>query len=77
MSFKTPHRDATKTHDPLRKPPALAADFPSSTARASSLFTFTGVTNSSTEAVRRVLTENDHAYDMYERKRRCELVVQA
>lgn len=71
MSFKTPHRDASKTHAPLRKPPALAANFPSSTARPSSLFTLTGVTAGSTETVRRVLNENDHAYDMYEKKRRC------
>ncbi|GMK57238.1 hypothetical protein CspeluHIS016_0400720 [Cutaneotrichosporon spelunceum] len=50
---------------PLHPPPALAANFPPSYAKPSSYFTFTGVTPQSTEAVRHVLTENDHSYDMW------------
>lgn len=73
MSFKTPHRAALQTPEPVRKPPAFAANYPTSTARPSSLLTFTGVTAASTDAVRKVLTENDHGYDMYEKKRRCKL----
>lgn len=59
------------TH-PLQ-PPAWAKNFPDSTARPSSLFNFTGTTASSTAAVRKVLTENDHGYDIFENPpRRCE-----
>ncbi|TXT04840.1 hypothetical protein VHUM_03923 [Vanrija humicola] len=54
---------------PLLPSPALAAAFPSSTARASSLFTFVGATPDATAAVRRVLEENDRAYDIYMRLR--------
>ncbi|BEI81331.1 hypothetical protein CcaverHIS002_0204910 [Cutaneotrichosporon cavernicola] len=39
---------------PLHPPPALAANFPSSHAKPSSYFTFTGVTHQSTEALRHV-----------------------
>lgn len=70
-TFIAPKRKDTTSIAPLRKPPALAANFPDSQARMSSVFTFTGVTPQSTETVRRVLTENDHGYDMWERERRC------
>lgn len=60
--------------DEILKPPTFAAHFPTSTARSSRLFNFTGVTAQSTETVRRVLTENDHAYDIFQRRpMRCEL----
>lgn len=73
--FIPPKRAAFTGATPLRKKPSFAADWPSSQAQPSSIFTFTGVTPESTEAVRRVLTENDHAYDMWEAERRCELNV--
>lgn len=58
------------------KPPAWAKNFPDSTAKPSSLFNFTGTTASSTAAVRKVLTENDHGYDIFENPpRRCECVL--
>lgn len=70
--FIAPKRKDFKAPTPLRQPPALAKDFPASKAGRSSIFTLTGVTSQSTEALRRVLTENDHSYDMWEKARRCE-----
>lgn len=70
--FIPPKRAEFTQAQPLRKPPALAADFPKSEAQPSSIFTFTGVTPQSTETLRRILTENDHGYDMWEAERRCE-----
>ncbi|KLT40791.1 hypothetical protein CC85DRAFT_287064 [Cutaneotrichosporon oleaginosum] len=68
--FVPPKRADLKVKAPLQRPPALASNFPSSQAKPSPYFIFTGVTPQSTESVRRVLTENDHAYDMWEKKRR-------
>ncbi|KAL1405379.1 hypothetical protein Q8F55_009010 [Vanrija albida] len=50
---------------PLLPPPPLAASFPASTARPSSTFTFVGATPEATATLRRVLEENDRAYDVY------------
>lgn len=69
--FVPPKRAGFKAPAPLHRPPALASNFPESQAKPSSVFTLTGVTPASTEAVRHVLTENDHSYDMWEKKRRC------
>lgn len=49
----------------LRAIPALAKNFPPSSAQPSSIFHFSGVTPQSTETTRRVLTENDQRYDMW------------
>ncbi|RSH81577.1 hypothetical protein EHS25_006199 [Saitozyma podzolica] len=46
--------------------PSFAKNFPASTASPSKVFPFPGVTDESTKAVRRVLTENDQRYDIYE-----------
>jgi hypothetical protein len=51
--------------------PALAKNFPDSTAVPSSYFKWPGITDSSTKTVRRILEENDRKYDIYE-KARCE-----
>jgi len=52
--------------------PALAKNFPDSTAVPSSYFKWPGITADSTKTVRRILEENDRKYDIYG-KLRCEL----
>lgn len=61
----------TDAQHPL-KPPAWAKHFPPSTAQPSHIFNFTGTTVKATETVRKVLTENDRGYDIWENPpRRC------
>lgn len=67
---------SARKSDTTRLTPTLASSFPFSTAQPSAIFHFPGGSAASGEMVRRVLTENDHKYDIYE-SARCEWDVSA